>query len=77
LGSLDVTECDQRSGQCKCKNGVIGINCDQCAPQYFGLNSSGCTKCLCNKIGSESIDFCDIRNGQCLCNNNVEGIYCE
>ncbi|KAF7638707.1 putative effector protein [Meloidogyne graminicola] len=68
LGSLDVTECNQITGQCKCKPGVIGKNCNKCQFQYFGLNSKGCTKCSCNKIGSEHIN-CDIKNGQCLCHN--------
>ncbi|KAL3316769.1 Netrin-1, partial [Cichlidogyrus casuarinus] len=38
LGSLFPDECDRRSGQCKCKEGVTGKNCAQCAKGYMQTN---------------------------------------
>lgn len=31
--------CDQITGQCQCKPNVTGINCDQCKPGYFNIDS--------------------------------------
>lgn len=33
------SNCDQLTGQCKCKPYVTGINCDQCEPGYYDINS--------------------------------------
>lgn len=41
LGSEGI-QCDVDSGQCTCKPGVIGLKCDKCAPNHFGLDSNGC-----------------------------------
>lgn len=34
-----VLNCDQVSGQCKCKSHVVGTNCDECEPGYFDIDS--------------------------------------
>ena len=31
-------ECDETSGQCTCKNNVIGEKCTQCANGYWGFS---------------------------------------
>ena len=28
------TDCDKKTGQCTCKEGYIGKDCDKCAPGY-------------------------------------------
>ena len=38
----EVKQCDLISGQCQCRPGVIGEQCDQCAPGYYGFTISGC-----------------------------------
>lgn len=31
--------CDQMTGQCKCKPHVIGTNCNECEPGYYDIDS--------------------------------------
>lgn len=42
IGSRDKV-CDANSGQCSCKKGVGGLNCDSCLPGYFGFSQNGCS----------------------------------
>ena len=35
-------QCDDISGQCRCKPGVVGRNCDRCASGYWQYTSTGC-----------------------------------
>lgn len=37
-------QCDSMTGQCRCKDGVTGLQCDQCVDGYYGLVSKG--ECL-------------------------------
>ncbi|XP_042651874.1 laminin subunit alpha-2 isoform X2 [Tyto alba] len=68
--------CDSRTGQCECKDNVIGRRCDICKPETFGLqSSSGCIPCNCNSFGSKSFD-CD-GDGQCYCQPGVTGKKCD
>ncbi|KAK3091660.1 hypothetical protein FSP39_021617 [Pinctada imbricata] len=61
--------CDQTTGQCKCKPGVGGRKCEYCLPGFhtFPL-CSACSNCDSNGA-MESI--CDALTGQCLCKDNV------
>lgn len=34
--------CDPQSGQCPCKPGVAGDQCNQCLPSYYGFSTDGC-----------------------------------
>uniref|UniRef100_A0A915EBM3 Laminin subunit gamma-1 n=1 Tax=Ditylenchus dipsaci TaxID=166011 RepID=A0A915EBM3_9BILA len=76
LGSEDNGSCDAVTGKCRCKPGVTGFRCDECAIRHFAFGADGCKECDCNVIGSEVLD-CDYRNGQCLCYENVEGRSCD
>ncbi|XP_016152212.1 PREDICTED: laminin subunit alpha-3 [Ficedula albicollis] len=67
-------ECDKTSGQCKCKPGITGRRCDQCAPGTYGFPN--CVPCSCNRDGTEP-DVCDPQTGICLCKENVEGAACD
>uniref|UniRef100_A0A8C3XYJ3 Laminin subunit alpha 3 n=1 Tax=Catharus ustulatus TaxID=91951 RepID=A0A8C3XYJ3_CATUS len=75
-GIVDVAnpECDKTSGQCKCKPGIKGRRCDQCAPGTYGFPN--CVPCSCNRDGTEP-DVCDPQTGICLCKENVEGAACD
>ncbi|XP_031422129.1 laminin subunit alpha-5 isoform X2 [Clupea harengus] len=73
ITSQDI-KCDYNSGQCRCKNNVIGRQCDRCAPGFYGYPN--CRPCDCNDAGTES-DVCDYHTGRCLCKENVEGSRCD
>ncbi|XP_073977260.1 laminin subunit gamma-1 isoform X2 [Rhodnius prolixus] len=69
--------CDQITGQCQCKPNVTGINCDQCKPGYFNIDSGkGCEPCRCNVIGSLG-HTCDLVTGQCECRPGVARLQCD
>ncbi|KFW72369.1 Laminin subunit alpha-3, partial [Pygoscelis adeliae] len=67
-------ECEKTNGQCKCKPGIKGRQCDQCAPGTYGFPN--CVPCNCNRGGTEP-DVCDPQTGICLCKENVEGAECD
>ncbi|KFQ61756.1 Laminin subunit alpha-3, partial [Pelecanus crispus] len=67
-------ECEKTNGQCKCKPGIQGRQCDQCAPGTYGFPN--CMPCNCNRDGTEP-DVCDPQTGICLCKENVEGAECD
>ncbi|TRY84024.1 hypothetical protein DNTS_013565, partial [Danionella cerebrum] len=71
--SMDIS-CDTHNGQCRCRNNVVGRQCDKCAPGFYGYPN--CRPCDCNEAGTE-IDVCDSFTGRCLCKENVEGSRCE
>ncbi|XP_034550802.1 laminin subunit alpha-5 [Notolabrus celidotus] len=68
------TSCDTESGQCRCKNNVVGRQCDRCAPGFYGYPN--CRLCDCNEAGTEE-EVCDSFTGQCLCKENVQGSRCD
>uniref|UniRef100_A0A8C5SED8 Netrin-4 n=1 Tax=Laticauda laticaudata TaxID=8630 RepID=A0A8C5SED8_LATLA len=53
------TFCDPSNGDCPCKPGVAGPQCDQCMVGYWGFGHYGCQPCDC--AGS-----CDSINGDCI-----------
>ena len=47
--------CDTESGMCDCLNNVVGLNCSECAENYWGFSSGGgCKECSCNMIGMQN-----------------------
>ena len=36
------TSCDQTTGQCRCRNGVIGRQCNQCDSRFAQVTTRGC-----------------------------------
>ncbi|KFO11861.1 Laminin subunit alpha-3, partial [Balearica regulorum gibbericeps] len=72
--SMASPECEKTNGQCKCKPGIKGRQCDQCAPGTYGFPN--CVPCNCNRDGTEP-DVCDPQTGVCLCKENVEGTECD
>ncbi|XP_037101771.1 laminin subunit alpha-5 isoform X1 [Syngnathus acus] len=66
--------CDKLSGQCRCKNNVVGRQCDRCASGFHGYPN--CQPCDCNEAGTEE-EVCNSFTGQCLCKENVQGSHCD
>ncbi|XP_066588247.1 laminin subunit alpha [Prorops nasuta] len=71
-----MEECDNRNGQCHCKENVVGEKCDSCEVNHYGFNScDGCKPCDCG-LASESSQ-CDDETGQCRCKPGVTGRKCD
>ncbi|KAI5095781.1 laminin subunit alpha-5 isoform X1 [Silurus meridionalis] len=66
--------CDTNSGQCSCKNNIVGRQCDRCSPGFYGYPN--CRPCDCNEAGTER-SVCHSITGQCLCKENVVGSRCD
>uniref|UniRef100_A0A8C1MUI0 Laminin, alpha 5 n=1 Tax=Cyprinus carpio TaxID=7962 RepID=A0A8C1MUI0_CYPCA len=73
VASLEIG-CDTHNGQCRCRNNIVGRQCDRCAPGFYGYPN--CRPCDCSEAGTE-IDVCDSITGRCLCKENVEGSRCD
>ncbi|XP_076612601.1 laminin subunit alpha-2 [Chaetodon auriga] len=68
--------CNKETGQCQCRENVVGRQCDECMPQTHGIATGGvCVPCHCNSFGSKSFD-CD-ETGQCRCQPGVTGPKCD
>lgn len=78
IGSIGQS-CDLYSGQCLCREGFTGRQCNQCSIGYFG--HPNCERCNCNRDGSlitnhsEPIACND--EGQCSCKPLVTGAKCD
>ncbi|XP_053572856.1 LOW QUALITY PROTEIN: netrin-4 [Bombina bombina] len=57
--------CDPNNGDCPCKPGVAGPQCDQCMVGYWGFGDYGCRPCDC--AGS-----CDPLTGDCITNTDID-----
>ncbi|KAM6937856.1 laminin subunit beta-4 [Xenentodon cancila] len=69
--------CNQRTGQCPCRRGVVGDLCDECEDGYWNLDgASGCQPCRCDPTSSLS-DVCNKRTGQCPCRPEFGGQQCD
>ncbi|BFZ08525.1 hypothetical protein BsWGS_11564 [Bradybaena similaris] len=78
-GTVPDVGCDMETGLCLCKRYVIGTNCDECYPGFYGLsaeNRVGCTACHCDMGGSLS-SSCDQTSGQCQCRPHIRGKNCK
>lgn len=67
--------CDQSTGQCSCKPGVMGLNCDSCQEGYYNLSLLGCQSCSCSSIGS--VNSSCSANGACYCLPGFTGDNCD
>lgn len=68
--------CDPQGGMCKCKQNIIGIKCDRCAPGTWEFGPNGCQPCNCNAAGAKN-NFCNLETGQCDCYDKIEGLKCD
>lgn len=78
LGTVGNLGCDVLTGECVCKRNVVGRDCNQCAPEFYGLGAEeeGCKPCDCDDGGSYD-NNCDIISGQCKCRPHVTGQKCD
>ncbi|XP_073788195.1 laminin subunit alpha-2 isoform X3 [Danio rerio] len=68
--------CHQETGQCQCRQHVIGRQCDECMPNcWWDGESQRCRPCECNVRGSVS-QRCD-SEGRCVCRAGFVGRRCE
>ncbi|KAK3855199.1 hypothetical protein Pcinc_038380, partial [Petrolisthes cinctipes] len=75
-GSTSST-CDIVTGQCPCKNNVVGRTCSHCRAGYWGhVRGRGCEECDCDPQGSISPQ-CEDATGQCRCRPGVGGPRCD
>lgn len=42
VGTVTDMVCAPVGGQCPCKPGVYGRQCDRCAPGYYNFTTDGC-----------------------------------
>ena len=42
----ESSQCDEYTGQCKCKKNVVGRTCKRCAPGFYGFGQDGCSRKL-------------------------------
>ncbi|KAJ8257343.1 hypothetical protein GJAV_G00184600 [Gymnothorax javanicus] len=69
--------CDLQTGQCRCKAGVTGAQCNICEDGAFGYETcAGCQRCDCDAAAA-LIQPCDPRNGTCACQPGVNGPQCR
>ncbi|XP_036374359.1 laminin subunit beta-4 [Megalops cyprinoides] len=69
--------CDQVTGQCTCRPGVIGALCDECDDGFWNLGGvAGCQPCDCDPANSLS-NQCDKVTGQCPCRTEYGGRQCD
>lgn len=77
-GTIDNQGCNVYTGECTCKRYVIGRDCTQCLPEYYGLSEDrdGCRACNCDPGGSYD-NNCDVITGQCKCREDMIGRTCN
>ncbi|XP_045458049.1 laminin subunit alpha [Melitaea cinxia] len=67
-------QCEADSGNCLCKDNVIGRICDHCVPGHYAFPD--CLQCTCDLDGTTD-DVCDQNTAQCYCKKNVRGQACN
>eukprot|EP00794_Sanderia_malayensis_P009566 gene9566-10555_t len=72
IGSVNGV-CEKYDGQCLCKPGVTGKQCDKCLPAFYNFTSNGCSPCNC----STDNKICNQTTGQCVCPPHTIGRTCN
>ncbi|KAF5307738.1 hypothetical protein FQR65_LT06609 [Abscondita terminalis] len=71
----ELSTCDIRTGQCRCKQNYVGRTCDKCRDEYWE-SIDGCVQCRCDVDGSYD-NNCNERTGQCRCKRGIGGLKCN
>ncbi|KAJ7338748.1 hypothetical protein JRQ81_012650, partial [Phrynocephalus forsythii] len=66
-------DCERKTGQCQCRAGFQGADCDSCAVGHF--HYPFCQTCECDLAGTQP-EICD-SHGRCLCRSEVNGLQCN
>ena len=70
------TSCHPETGQCSCRENVIGLQCGRCRENFYNFNSrAGCSPCNCHPVYSSSLQ-CDGNSGVCSCKPGINGGKC-
>ncbi|XP_078112377.1 laminin subunit beta-1a [Sander vitreus] len=86
INMLDPESCDAQTGEClRCLYHSEGAACQSCKLGYYGnALLQDCSKCVCNRLGSEPSSCppsrdcdCERSSGQCRCLPNVTGQHCD
>ncbi|KAJ8385914.1 hypothetical protein AAFF_G00178760 [Aldrovandia affinis] len=68
--------CDQATGQCQCRQHVVGRQCDECMPNcWWDAALQVCKPCSCSSLGAMS-QRCDLE-GRCICKPGFAGRRCD
>ncbi|XP_069052056.1 laminin subunit alpha-2 isoform X1 [Lepisosteus oculatus] len=68
--------CDPQTGQCECRQHVVGRQCDECMPNcWWDPEKLVCMPCSCSSVGSMS-SRCDLM-GRCICKPGFVGKRCD
>ncbi|KAH0550044.1 laminin subunit alpha [Cotesia glomerata] len=67
-------QCDLLNGTCKCKENVVGRQCDKCQNGYAQFPY--CEACDCDFKGTTA-EICDQYTAECYCKANVQGSACD
>ncbi|XP_069017691.1 laminin subunit alpha-2 [Embiotoca jacksoni] len=68
--------CNKESGQCPCRENVVGRQCDECMPNcWWDAERQECMPCRCSPHGSMT-QRCDIE-GRCICRPGYVGRHCD
>ncbi|XP_055005634.1 LOW QUALITY PROTEIN: laminin subunit alpha-2 [Boleophthalmus pectinirostris] len=68
--------CHQETGQCQCRENVVGRQCDECVPNcWWDPDTDECVPCQCSSHGSMS-QRCDVE-GRCICRAGYVGRRCD
>ncbi|RZB39836.1 Laminin EGF, Prominin, and/or AAA 13 domain containing protein [Asbolus verrucosus] len=67
---------DTFDGQCECKPGFGGRQCNECMAKFFGDPKVECRECKCDVRGSKSLQ-CDMKTGACRCLPGIGGYNCN
>nr|XP_061796460.1 usherin-like [Nerophis lumbriciformis] len=83
-GTMLEGVCNKLTGQCPCREGVEGMQCTNCAPNYFNTSLDmqngpflGCVPCICDPRGTVVGSVCDSTTGQCVCTPTRHGKNCS
>ncbi|XP_058880004.1 laminin subunit alpha-2 isoform X3 [Acipenser ruthenus] len=68
--------CNPQTGQCECRQHVVGKQCDECMPNcWWDPEKLLCMPCSCSPVGSMS-PRCDLM-GRCICKPSFSGKRCD